>query len=62
MIYLEFDGLCQDCKCADLELDCLRIESFDNNNPTRKVWTVSCIHADACDHIEDITIERLTKK
>lgn len=29
MINLEFTGMCEECECADLELECLEFGSFD---------------------------------
>lgn len=53
MIELVFTGMCEDCECADLELDSL--EHCDGT----MWWTVRCRHAVACDKMEDKTIDRL---
>ena len=54
MINLVFSGMCENCQYADLELDCLNLI---RNYKKEKVWTVKCIHRDACYHMEDKTIE-----
>ena len=56
MIDINFTGMCENCKCADLELDCLEYTRFDG---VVKEWTVRCIHVDACDAMEDRMIEKL---
>ena len=56
MITLEFTGRCEECECADLELECLEFCSFDKSE---KEWSVRCKHADACDAMESRTIERV---
>ena len=53
MIELVFKGMCEDCECADLELD-----SLEYGDGTMW-WTVRCRHVDACDRMEDKTIDRL---
>lgn len=53
MIELVFTGMCEDCECADLELD-----SAEYGDGTMW-WTVRCRHAVACDKMEDRTIDRL---
>lgn len=55
MIDINFTGMCENCKCADLVLDCLEYSSFDG---FAKEWTVRCIHANACDTMEDRMIEK----
>ena len=55
MIDINFTGMCENCKCADLVLDCLEYTGFDG---VAKDWTVRCIHVDACDAME----ERVTEK
>lgn len=55
MIDINFTGMCKDCKHADLVLDCREYQGFDGDI---KYWTVRCIHADACDAME----ERVTEK
>lgn len=45
MIELVFEGMCRDCKCADLEL--IRTETYDEYN----YWDVHCKHENACNRI-----------
>ena len=59
MINLEFTGMCEECECADLELECLEFGSFDK---TKKEWAVRCKHSDACDAMKDKTIKRVRDK
>lgn len=42
MIHLDFEGKCEDCKCADLEL--IKVDSFNGE----KDWFVQCIHEASC--------------
>ena len=51
MIKLEYTGMCKDCTCSELELECYV--------SSKKYWSVKCIHADACSLMEDKTLERL---
>ena len=53
MIRIEMDGMCEGCRCADLELDYF----FGMNN--EKNWFIKCDHRDACDWMETRTINRL---
>ncbi len=46
MIELKFTGICEDCPKADLELKYLELSSF--NHEPKKIWTVECIHFEAC--------------
>jgi len=55
MIDINFTGMCKNCKCADLVLESLE---YAYGGERRKEWTVRCIHADACDAIEDRMIEK----
>ena len=55
MIDINFTGMCENCKCADLELESLEYEYCGER---RKEWTVRCIHVDACDAMEDRMIEK----
>ena len=59
MIDINYTGMCENCKCADLELDC--IEYVNAQGGRRKEWTVRCIHDHACDAMEDRMIEKLRK-
>ena len=54
MIKLEYTGMCKDCTCSELELECY-VEEVCN----KKYWSVKCIHVDACSTMEDKMIERL---
>ena len=42
MVKLEFSGICEGCKVADLELE----KSADNS------WEVGCTHKEACERIK----------
>ncbi len=55
MINLTYTGMCENCKCAELELNCIEYQGFDG---TLRDWTVRCVHAHACDSME----ERVTEK
>ena len=59
MIHLEFTGMCEKCKHADLELECLEFGGFTDSE---KEWDVRCIHAKACGSMESRTIERMKGK
>ena len=52
MIELQFTGMCKDCKCADLELE--DVQLYEGRE-----WSVRCNHSEACDSMEDKTIERM---
>lgn len=56
MLGILMDGMCSGCEYADLELHCL--ERVDG----RKVWTLKCIHREACDNMETKTINRVRKE
>lgn len=58
MIKLDFTGMCEECECADLELECLEVGSIVRFK-FKKEWSVRCKHADACDAMESRTIERV---
>ena len=45
MIGLVFEGICKDCKRADLEL--ILTETYDEYN----YWVVCCKHENACNRI-----------
>lgn len=55
MIQLLFEGICKDCDSADLVID-----SYETGLG-EKYHTVRCIHNDACERMEDRTIERMLK-
>ena len=44
MIEIKFTGMCEDCRCADLEAHCFRTD-------TGNIWIVTCNHNDACERI-----------
>lgn len=44
MIEIKFTGMCEDCRCADLEVHCLRRDTGDK-------WIVTCSHKYACERI-----------
>ena len=58
MIELNFKGMCEDCKYADLEINSIYTETIGGSK-YKKTWCVRCIHEDACYRIEDITIEKM---
>ena len=45
MIKLVFEGMCKDCKRADLEL--IQTETYDEHS----YWDVYCTHENACNRI-----------
>ena len=53
MIRIETDGMCAGCLYADLELD------FEEMCNGKKIWSVRCLHQDACEHMETVTINRI---
>lgn len=55
MINLTYTGMCKDCKHADLELNCLEYTGFDG---VTKDWTVRCVHARACESMEEKVTEK----
>lgn len=52
MLRIEMDGICEGCKCADLELDYFGTASG-------KEWFINCTHRNACDRMETKTINKL---
>ena len=58
MIELNFKGMCEDCKCADLEVYSIDVETIGRSK-YKKIWCVRCIHEDACNRIDDVTIENM---
>lgn len=56
MIKIIMTGMCEGCKYADLKLD------YIQSCCGEKYWSVSCIHADACNSMENKTIDRLSKE
>ena len=60
MIRLEFDGKCKDCYNADLELE--HFNQLNMYEGVKKIWSVHCIHENACDHMEDRVIARFKKE
>lgn len=59
MIELKFTGMCEGCKHASLKLG---YEEYQAMFDVEKVWHARCIHAEACDDIENRTIERLKER
>lgn len=58
MIELNFKGMCEDCKCADLEVYSIYAETIGRSKD-KKTWCVRCIHEDACHRIKDVTIKNM---
>lgn len=52
MIKLVFEGMCKDCKRADLEL--IQTETYDEYN----YWDVHCEHENACNRILKLATDR----
>lgn len=57
MIELNFKGMCEDCKCADLEVYSIGVETIGGSEYKR--WCVRCIHEDACYRMEDYMTEKM---
>ena len=54
MIEIKMSGLCEDCRVADLFLDCIEFQSYDMGmSYTSKEWTVKCKHQRACERMYD---------
>ena len=53
MIEIKMTGICENCTCADLFLDCINIESFNGDYDMTK-WSIGCKHERVCNkrHIE----------
>ena len=58
MIELNFKGMCEDCKYADLKVYSIYAETIGESK-NNKTWHVRCIHEDACHRIDDVTIENM---
>ena len=56
MIEIKMTGMCDDCERADLEVDYLL---FDDE---KKMWTIRCIHENACDQMESRMIEKFAAR
>ena len=56
MITILMSGMCEGCEYADLELD-----SIDTMYGTKR-WSLRCVHRNACDNMEAVTIRRLLRK
>lgn len=56
MIEIKMTGMCEDCERADLEVDYL---PFDDD---KKMWTIRCIHDNACDQMESRMIEKFAAR
>lgn len=57
MIELNLKGMCEDCKCADLEVDSIYAETIGGSE--YKTWRVRCIHENACYRMEDYMTEKM---
>ena len=58
-IHIIFTGECENCKCADLELEKLDIDGF---RISEVLYSVRCTHEDACAKWEEYlkeTFERM---
>ena len=55
MIELNFKGMCEGCKCADLEVNSIYAKTIGGLECKR--WRVRCIHEDACHRIKDDAIK-----
>jgi len=49
MIVIEYKGMCEGCKYADLELRCA-VSRSDG----RRDWSIRCIHETVCWHMKNI--------
>lgn len=56
MIEVIMTGMCEGCKYADLKLD------YYQSYVDEKYWSASCSHANACNSMENKTIDRLAKE
>lgn len=54
MVKIVYDGMCKDCKCADLQL----LEYCSANKSESKKWTLICTHKFACEQMEDKMIKK----
>ena len=50
MIEIKMTGKCNDCKCADLEVQKMVIQDFMLGDENR--WAIRCIHEDACERMK----------
>ena len=58
MIELNFKGMCEDCKYADLNVHSIYTETIGESK-YKKTWYVRCIHEDACYRMEDYMTEKM---
>ena len=62
MIEIKMSGLCEDCRVADLFLECIEFQSYDMGmSYMNKEWTVKCKHKSACDRMFDQTSREVTE-
>lgn len=57
-VNLVFEGFCERCLCADLELS---KSVFYENGYEFYNWKVKCVHEDACRHMMDVMEEKSRK-
>ena len=62
MIEIKMSGLCEDCRVADLFLDCTEFQSYDMGmSYTSKEWEIKCKHQSACNRMYDQTSREVTE-
>ena len=62
MIEIKMSGLCENCRVADLFLECIESQSYDMGmSYMNKEWTVKCKHKSACDRMFDQTMREVTE-
>ena len=62
MIEIKMSGLCEDCRVADLFLDCTELQSYDMGmSYTSKEWEIKCKHQSACNRMYDQTSREVTE-
>ena len=50
MITIEYKGMCEGCKYADLELKCAGSRSDGS-----RCWRIQCVHETVCWHMKNIS-------
>lgn len=55
MVKIVYDGMCEGCKCADLQLE---YRSAIGKSESEKWWTLICTHKSACKQMEDKMIKK----
>ena len=62
MIEIKMSGLCEDCRVADLFLDCTEVQIYDMGmSYTSKGWEIKCKHQSACNRMYDQTSREVTE-